>query len=265
MPGAEAVSSVMRTKDRPVLLPRGINSVVSQSFTDWRLYIVNDGGDPSTVEAILDQHRDKFGDRITIIHNQMSSGMEAASNCALRMAQGQYYIIHDDDDSWHPDFLARTVTYLSDPSNAGFIGVVTNCDAVIERIEGNVVVQDSVEPWSDYQLPIDLAQMIVKNRFPPISFLVRRSILLQIGIYNEALPVSGDWEFNIRALMLATLELLGTGWPIIITVGALQVRHTTTQSPRGLTDTDTTMCSSAIASCASRCTMSLLCSARCSQ
>ncbi len=38
-----SVDIVMRTKDRPVFLARALDDVLAQTFTDWRLTIVNDG------------------------------------------------------------------------------------------------------------------------------------------------------------------------------------------------------------------------------
>ena len=47
------VGIITRTKDRPVLLKRALESVVNQSYEDWHLVIVNDGGDPVVVEVRL--------------------------------------------------------------------------------------------------------------------------------------------------------------------------------------------------------------------
>ena len=49
-----SVAVVMRTKDRPVLLPRALASVLSQTHQNWRLYLVNDGGDRQAFDAVLD-------------------------------------------------------------------------------------------------------------------------------------------------------------------------------------------------------------------
>ncbi|MCX6527627.1 MAG: glycosyltransferase, partial [Actinobacteria bacterium] len=47
------VAVIMRTFERPVLLARAIASVQNQAFTDWVLVIVNNGGDPRAVDAIV--------------------------------------------------------------------------------------------------------------------------------------------------------------------------------------------------------------------
>lgn len=118
-----SVAIITRTKNRPVLLARALNSVLEQKYHNWHLYIVNDGGDKHAVDNLVDVYADQFGDKITVIHNEKSLGMEAASNCAFHLANEEFMVIHDDDDSWHPDFLLETVAFLKKNQNA--VGVIT--------------------------------------------------------------------------------------------------------------------------------------------
>lgn len=205
---AEIVSIITRTKDRPVLLPRALASVLSQEFTDWHLYLVNDGGDRAVVEAILADYEAAFSGRITVIHNADGLGMEAASNAGLSLARGDYFTIHDDDDSWHPEFLARTVELLRSPANAGYVGVCTNCHIVNERIVGDRVIEDSLSTWGYFQRHIDMRNLLVRNSMPPITVLFRRSLLKDVAGFNPSLPVLGDWEFSLRALTLGDIAVI---------------------------------------------------------
>ena len=52
MPQA-AVAIITRTKDRPLLLRRAVESVLGQTHADWVHVIVNDGGDPAAVEQVV--------------------------------------------------------------------------------------------------------------------------------------------------------------------------------------------------------------------
>jgi glycosyltransferase involved in cell wall biosynthesis len=200
--GGETVSILMRTKNRPLMLPRALASVLGQSFRDWHLLVVNDGGDAAIVEHVLAGHMAAFAGRITLIHHPESLGMEAASNRALEAAHGEYVVVHDDDDTWHPTFLERTVGFLAMPANAGYIGVVTSCRIVWEHIAGERIVEDEQVPFPAFGVNIELRRVLAGNSFPPISLLLRRSAVLQVGSFNTDMPVLGDWEFNLRALAL---------------------------------------------------------------
>ena len=59
---ASLVAIVTRTKNRPLLLERALNSVLGQSFADWHQIVVNDGGDPAPVDALAERYRELVDD-----------------------------------------------------------------------------------------------------------------------------------------------------------------------------------------------------------
>ncbi|MFE4197244.1 glycosyltransferase family 2 protein [Paenarthrobacter sp. NPDC056912] len=200
MTSGARVTIVTRTKNRPVFLARALDDIFAQTFQDFELVIVNDGGDPADVERLTSQRPDADRARITTLHHLESVGMEAASNAGIKAGSGTFIVIHDDDDFWAPDFLERTVAYLDDPAHAEETGVMVRTEIVIEE-----VVEDRIQPirreifWADMR-QITLADMLKINRAVPISFLYRRSLHDAVGYYNEDLPVVGDWEFHLRVL-----------------------------------------------------------------
>jgi hypothetical protein len=55
---------------------------------------------------------------------------------------------------------------------------------------------------------VQIADMSVGNQFAPIAFVYRKIILDEVGFYDEALPVLGDWDFNLRFLMKADIAVI---------------------------------------------------------
>jgi glycosyltransferase involved in cell wall biosynthesis len=199
------VTIITRTKNRPILLARALSSVLSQTYTDWELIVVNDGGDESEVTSLLAQYERAFSDRLKVIHHLESKGMEAASNAGLRIATGDYLVVHDDDDSWKPDFLKATVDFLSRPTNSRFAAVATNCEVIQEQIFENSVVTTAKFPWGFWHDRVDIIDLARTNSFPPISLVIRMSAVELIGGFNDALPVLGDWEYNLRVFSVGDI------------------------------------------------------------
>lgn len=200
------VAIIMRTKDRPVLLKRAIESVLGQTFTDWALVIVNDGGDPGPVRKLIEKHKTALQGRALLINNPSSTGMENASNAGITNSISEFAVIHDDDDAWHPTFLQTTIAHLDrSPPEVG--GVVTHATVVIEEIEGNQVIERNRFPFNNVET-IDLAKLSMENQFPPITFLFKRSIMDVIGQFDGRLPVLGDWDFHLRAAKTFRLEVI---------------------------------------------------------
>lgn len=200
------VAVLMRTRDRPLLLERALEDVLAQTFNDWHLVVVNDGGDPATVTTMVTAREDRFAGRITVVHHETSLGMEAASNSGLRAVDSPYVVVHDDDDTWHPDFLDVTVGHLDGtPTDQG---VMTRTEIVYERIDGAAIVEEGRELfWADLQA-VTLHDMVKINRAVPISFLYRRSAHETIGPYDTHLPAVGDWAFHLRFLTAFTVGFI---------------------------------------------------------
>lgn len=202
---ARAVSVITRTRDRPRLLSRARASIASQTFGDLAWVIVNDGGEPGPVEAEAEAAR-AAGIQAVAIHRQHSSGIEAAANAGIRASSSRYIVIHDDDDSWNPPFLALTVAALE--QETAFVGVVTHSTTVVEQILGDTIVTISRKPQNRSLQVVYLADLVINNLFPPISFLFRRQIYDAVGGYNEEFPVLGDWEFNLKVAMQGDIRVL---------------------------------------------------------
>lgn len=197
---------VTRTKSRPQLLMRAAASVCAQTSHDFTWVIVNDAGDKAAVERAADFAREQRVNTL-VVHRGTSTGMEAASNAGIRAAASEFVAIHDDDDSWAPDFLLRTSRFLAD--HPEYSGVTTHCLRVEETIGGGLIREVRRSPHKPVLRYVQLADMLQRNLFPPISFLYRRDAFEGIGGYDESMAVLGDWDFNIRLLLQGDIGV----WP----------------------------------------------------
>lgn len=194
-----SVAIVMRTYERPLLLARALTSVCQQTFRDWHLVVVNNGGDPRAVDDVVSLTlRANPAARITVVHLTARVGMEEASNRGLAATESEFFVIHDDDDSWKADFLQIAVPVLRARTDAS--AVVTGVVRVHETFKNGRVWPVRNEKF--YLVPerLTFEGMIGNNTFPPIAALFRRSLLEQVGWFDASLPVLGDWEFNLRAV-----------------------------------------------------------------
>jgi len=221
------VAVITRTMTRPYMLRRAIQSVLSQTHDDFQMVIINDGGDPKHVDIAFDiafreaPHLEYRKNKIKVIHLPKNRGMEAASNEAIKSSDSKYIVIHDDDDTWHPAFLHRTVDYIENSKFKTLGGVVTKTLIIEEEVVGehikflrNYPFAPAVKYWDTNPLYdmnrrfIPFEKILDWNFWAPISFLFKRDIYNKIGGYAEELPVLGDWDFNIRFLSVADIGIL---------------------------------------------------------
>ncbi|RGE23192.1 glycosyltransferase family 2 protein [Leucobacter sp. wl10] len=198
---------VVRTKDRPEFLRRAIGSIAAQSLAAWEAVIVNDGGDPDGVDGIVAEWPDAVRDRIRVVHSPESRGRWVSANAGVLATTAPYLVLHDDDDSWHPDFLRRGVEYLDDRPERG--GVVSRIEIVWEENRDGALVETGREMFQEHLPAPLLGDTLLFNRYVPIGFLYRRALHEELGLYDERLPVVGDWSFNLKVLVRGALEYLG--------------------------------------------------------
>jgi glycosyltransferase involved in cell wall biosynthesis len=101
------VSVVMPVYNVERYVADAIRSVLSQSFTDLELIVVDDGGSDDSV-AICRQ----LADRRTHIISQDNRGLAGARNTGIAAARGDFIALIDSDDLWEPGKLARHIAHL---------------------------------------------------------------------------------------------------------------------------------------------------------
>ena len=89
------LSIVVPVYDVEQYLPRCIDSILEQTFTDFELILVNDGS-TDNCPIICDEYADKF-DRIKVIHKE-NGGLSDARNTGINKASGKYISFIDSDD-----------------------------------------------------------------------------------------------------------------------------------------------------------------------
>lgn len=198
------VAILVRTKDRPRFLSRTLENIAQQTFTDYTVCVINDGGDEQATRAVIEASPLGSG-RVQLLTTS-GDNMEAASNAGLAATTSEYVAIHDDDDLWAPEFLERTVAALEES------GALMCTTRIVERYErenadGEFEVYEE-RIFHDGLPSVGLQFLFRTNRAVPIGILYRRSLHELVGFYDESLPVVGDWEFNMRAAAVADILLV---------------------------------------------------------
>ena len=103
------VSVIIPTYNRAAMLPRAVDSVLAQTFTDFELLIVDDcsADETSDVVARLDDSR------IRAFRHRRNRGSAATRNTGIANARGEYIAFLDDDDEFLSTKLERQVDALA--------------------------------------------------------------------------------------------------------------------------------------------------------
>ncbi|WP_242035121.1 glycosyltransferase family 2 protein [Mesobacillus harenae] len=87
-----------------------INSVQSQTYTNWEMILVDDLS-PDNSKQIIDRISEK-DNRVRLIQLEKNSGAAIARNTAIENSNGKYIAFLDSDDLWQPEKLERQVQFM---------------------------------------------------------------------------------------------------------------------------------------------------------
>lgn len=180
------VTVIVSTKNRLSLLKRALGSLQVQTFEDWECVVLNDGGESVTA---LTQTDDRFRE----LSLPRSIGPYPARNIGLRVAKGEYITYLDDDDWLDAHHLTRLVEKL----DAGTRVAYTDSRRVFEvRQNDTWAVSKIQEPY--HARDFDRNALLVDNFIPILAIMHRRDCVDSTGLFDEDLPVLGDWEMWLR-------------------------------------------------------------------
>lgn len=185
------VSIMMPVFNAERFIASAVDSIVSQTFTDWELIIINDGSTDGT-SKVLDQYKD---DRIRVLQ-QPNSGEAVARNHALQLVRGKYLAFLDADDQWLPEFLQELTTEVR--SRPDVEGVY--CDGYHIDVQDKVLSHLSDNrrgPFEGYLLEALVRASDVFG--PPICVLLDAQAVKRTGIqFDPRIVIGPDWDFFTR-------------------------------------------------------------------
>lgn len=105
------VSILMGIYNCAPTLREAVESILSQTFTDWELILCEDGSRDDTY-AIAQEYRRAHPDRIILLRNEKNMGLNHTLNRCLQAASGEYCARMDGDDLSLPDRFEKQVAFL---------------------------------------------------------------------------------------------------------------------------------------------------------
>ena len=172
-------------------LATALDSVVAQTYTDWRILLVDDGSTDNTPE-ILAPYREQLGDKLQYIP-QPNGGLPAARNRALRESTAEFLALLDADDVWLPDRLEKTMLRFRERPQAGLAyGFVITIDPAGRQLETFA----TRAPVSEGFLAPQIYMRLIDLPCPSITF--RRTCIDTVGFFDENLKATEDRDLCLR-------------------------------------------------------------------
>ncbi len=179
------VGVIIPTFNRAAWVKEAAASVLSQTFRDFELIVVDDGSTDASLEALV-----SLGREVKVLRRRERRGVSAARNLGAAATRADWLAFLDSDDLWLPDKLARQMDYVR--NNPGFLicqteeiwirnGVRVNPPATHRKVGGDI-----------------FRHSLQRCMVSPSAVMVRRRLFEEVGGFDEALPAAEDYDLWLR-------------------------------------------------------------------
>ena len=178
------VSVIIPTYNRADQVRQALDSVKAQTYRDFEIVVVDDGGTDATWEVLSDWPE------IRVLRHAGRRGVAAARNLGVAAARGQWLAFLDSDDLWLPDKLARQMAYLEGRPDLSLCqtdeiwvrrGVRVNKPLTHRKVGGWIFLPS-----------------LKRCMISPSAVILNRRLLANHGGFDEALAAAEDYDLWLR-------------------------------------------------------------------
>jgi glycosyltransferase involved in cell wall biosynthesis len=183
------VSIIIATYNREAFVIEAIESVKKQTYADWEMVIIDDASTDGT-EKVIKTYIDK-DTRIHYFKNKQNLGISKTRNRGIDLAKGEYLATLDSDDIWlDEDKLKKQVEFLDINKDYALIG-----GGIMYIDTHSRHIRKMLYPIYD---SIIRNIMLQYNPFPHSTVLMRKTAVVSVGKYDEAMKACEDYDLWMR-------------------------------------------------------------------
>tara|TARA_R110000737_G_scaffold347676_3_gene379746 strand:- start:596 stop:1414 length:819 start_codon:yes stop_codon:yes gene_type:complete len=172
----------MATYNRNADLESTIRNIFEQDYSNMELIVIDDGSTDNTLE-IMHKLQRLFPFRgISNVHNV---GLQKSLNSGIGQSTGKYIARIDDHDKWiDPSKLSKQVAFLESNPEVGLVGTGYTFDG-----------KSMLNPLTDSAIR---NQILMRSPFCHVSVVMVKSVVVEVGGYDEQLSYSEDWDLWLK-------------------------------------------------------------------
>lgn len=197
------INIIMPAYNADLYIEEAIQSVLHQTYKDWKLLVIDDCSSDQTPEII--NSYTNIDSRIQYIRNECNLGVAASRNKGVAMASGEWIAFLDSDDCWRTDKLQKQINYAH------------NFDADF-TFTGSCFMNEKSQPLNHFlSVPnhISYKELLKQNIISCSSVFIRRSIIEDYPMEN-ANYLHEDFAVWLQILRDKNIYAYGINEPLLI-------------------------------------------------
>ncbi len=182
-------SVIVPVYNKQRFVQRTIGSILSQTFTDFELIIIDDGSTDKSEKKILE-----FSDLRITYYKTDNRGVSSARNFGIEKAKSEFISFLDADDYWYPDFLSEMKSMTEDhPQHKIFASAIEiEKNSKIKPAEYSMLRHANVMPVNYFSG--SMKESVITTQ----ASVFHRSVFEEVGKFDETLYSGEDTDLWIR-------------------------------------------------------------------
>lgn len=236
----EKVTVIIPVYNSENYIARCLDSVLSQSYTNYEILVVNDGSKDNS-QKIIEEYKEKYPEKITSII-QENKGVAKTRNESIKRATGKYIMFIDNDDYIDKDYIETFVKEIEKDNSDAVIGGYRRPDQ-----NGKILKQMKLEntEWSKLMIMAPWAKIynkeyLIKNKIEFLSCNLGEDVYFNLKAMLKSsnikiIPYIGyNWFFNTESVsnttqknitQLQVYELLNNCYDMLKEEGILEKNY----------------------------------------
>jgi glycosyltransferase involved in cell wall biosynthesis len=180
---------------------RAIDSVREQNVGPIEIIVIDDGSADKTVDVVRNNIAD--GENIQVLRMQQNSGVSAARNTGIRVAQGKYLAFLDADDIWLPVKLQKQIARMEQDPTITLVScnsrLISESGVPLKEGHRNRPPVEGTDAWKT---------LLVYNFIPTPTVLTRTAVVKALGGFDVSLAVGEDLDLWIKLGIQGRIAIL---------------------------------------------------------
>jgi glycosyltransferase involved in cell wall biosynthesis len=204
------IDILLATYNGEKYLAEQVDSILSQTLSEWTLLIRDDGSTDRTLE-VINHYIERYPNQIIhIVDTDKNLGVTRNFERLIEHSTAPYIMFCDQDDMWNPDKIETSLYKLQtmEEQYGSNVPLLVYTDLAVCDEEGTLITKSFWKyQGGDPSLPLDCAKALVQNNATGNTFIFNRTLC------NHALPFSPhavmhDWWVALIALYLGKIDYL---------------------------------------------------------
>ena len=173
------ISVIMSVYNDEKNIDKSIKSIMSQTYKNLELHILDDGSDDKTWK-IINKYKTEY-QNIFIYKNKNNLGLTKSLNYLVNQTNGEIIARHDSDDLSHPERIEKQLNIMTK----------YNLDFCTTRAQ--IIQNNKITPKFSYYIP---KKIVVKYKNPFIhgTLMIKKRVIINVGMYDENFYYSQDYK-----------------------------------------------------------------------